>query len=300
MMMEIYDTMVVGPISLDHNIDYEGYERREIGGAIVQSGFAAVHSGNKTAVFTKLNPKDANPEEVFAGTGADVYWKPSKETCSIRNQYLTADKERRDCRSIGMCDTFYFEELPAVKTRIYHFAGLVFGDFDGPLFRQAAATGAKVAVDVQCMLRHVEEDRSMQFHDWADKLIDLPVIEFLKTDAAEAKMLTGLSDRTQAAKQLHVWGAGEVMITHNTEVLVYDGKRVYTAPIVARNLSGRTGRGDTCFAVYITERLRAGIEDALLYAAALVSLKMESPGPFKGTRVDVETYIREMYTAGKE
>lgn len=298
-MMKKYDTLVVGPISLDQNIDHEGNERREVGGAIVQSGFAAAHSGNRVAVFTKLNPKDADPEAIFAGTGADVYWKPSTETCSIRNQYFTPDKERRDCRSMGKCDPFHFDELPAIETHIYHFAGLVYGDFDGDLFRQASAKGAKVAVDVQCMLRHVEPDLSMQFHDWAEKMTDLPIIDFLKTDAAEAKMLTGLDDRVEAAKLLHAWGAKEIMITHNTEVLIYDGKQIYTQPIVARNLSGRTGRGDTCFAAYITERLRVDVPRALVYAAALVSLKMETPGPFKGTREDVLAYISEMY-AGRE
>ena len=75
-----YDTLVVGPISLDQNIDYQDFERREVGGAIVQSGFAAAHSGNVTAIFTKLNPKDADPDAVFAGTGADIFWKPSAET----------------------------------------------------------------------------------------------------------------------------------------------------------------------------------------------------------------------------
>ena len=111
--------------------------------------------------------------------------------------------------------------------------------------RKAHATGAKVAVDVQCMLRHVEDDKSMQFHDWADKLTYLPEIDFLKTDATEAAILTGLDDRAEAARQLHAWGAKEVMVTHNTEVLIYDGTQIYTCPIVARNLSGRTGRGDT-------------------------------------------------------
>ena len=178
-MQKHYDTLVVGPISLDQNIDYQDNERCEVGGAIVQSGFAAAHSGNVTAIFTKLNPKDADPDAVFAGTGADIFWKPSKETCSIRNKYFTADKERRDCRSMGKCDPFTFDELPQVDTSIYHFAGLVYGDFDGELFRKARATGAKVAVDVQCLLRHVEADKSMQFHDWADKLTYLPEIDFL-------------------------------------------------------------------------------------------------------------------------
>ena len=293
-MSKHYDVLVIGPVSLDHNIDYLGNERKEVGGAVVASGFAAARSGNATALFTKLNPADADVEARFAGSGADLYWSPSKATCSIRNQYFTADKEKRACTSMGVCDPFRFEELPRIDTAIYHFAGLVYGDFDGELFAEASRHG-KVAVDVQCLLRHVEPDKTMAFHDWAEKKQYLPYIDYLKTDAAEAEILTGLTDRAEAAKLLYSWGAKEVLITHNTEVLAYDGKQIYTCPIKARNLSGRTGRGDTTFAGYITERQRAGIEEALLYCTALVSLKMETPGPFQGTRQDVLDYIKEFY-----
>ena len=262
--------------------------------AVVASGFAAARSGSKTALFTKLNPADADVEKRFENSNADLYWKPSTATCSIRNQYFTADKEKRTCTSMGVCDPFQFEELPDIDTKIYHFAGLVYGDFDGELFEKAAKHG-KVAVDVQCLLRHVEADKTMAFHDWDEKLKYLPCIDYLKTDAAEAEILTGLSDRAEAAKLLYSWGAREIMITHNTEVLIYDGKEIYTCPIKARNLTGRTGRGDTTFAGYITERLRTGISEALQYCTALVSLKMETPGPFMGTREDVLEYIREFY-----
>lgn len=292
--MKSYDILIIGPVSLDHNIDYLGNERKELGGAVVASGFAAARSGSKTALFTKLNPADADVEKRFENSNADLYWKPSTTTCSIRNQYFTADKEKRTCTSMGVCDPFQFEELPDIDTKIYHFAGLVYGDFDGELFEKAAKHG-RVAVDVQCLLRHVEADKTMAFHDWDEKLKYLPCIDYLKTDAAEAEILTGLSDRAEAAKLLYSWGAREIMITHNTEVLIYDGKEIYTCPIKARNLTGRTGRGDTTFAGYITERLRTGISEALQYCTALVSLKMETPGPFMGTREDVLEYIREFY-----
>ena len=292
--MKKFDVLVIGPVSLDHNIDCEGKERREIGGAVVASGFAAARSGNRTAVFTKLNPADARAEEIFSGSGAEVFWKPSRATCSIRNQYFTPDKEKRACTSLGVCDPFTFQELPDVSAAIYHFAGLVYGDFDGALFAQASEHG-KVAVDVQCLLRHVEPDGTMGFHDWAEKKEYFPCIDYLKTDAAEAEILTGLTDRREAAKRLYSWGAKEVLITHNTEVLVFDGQEIYTCPIRARNLSGRTGRGDTTFAGYITERQRAGVAEALRYCTALVSLKMETPGHFRGTRQDVLDYIRAFY-----
>ena len=123
----------------------------------------------------------------------------------------------------------------------------------------------------------------------------LPYIRYLKTDAAEAEIMTGTADRREAAKMLYDWGAKEILITHNTEVLAYDGKEFFTCPIRARNLSGRTGRGDTTFAAYINERLDADVPAALLTATALVSLKMETPGPFRGTRKDVEDYIAAFY-----
>ena len=46
---------------------------------------------------------------------------------------------------------------------------------------------------------------------------------------------------------LYDWGAKEILISHNSEMLVYDGSDYYTCPVKARNLSGRTGRGDTTF-----------------------------------------------------
>ena len=89
--MKSYDILIIGPVSLDHNIDYLGNERKELGGAVVASGFAAARSGSKTALFTKLNPADADVEKRFENSNADLYWKPSTTTCSIRNQYFTAD-----------------------------------------------------------------------------------------------------------------------------------------------------------------------------------------------------------------
>ena len=123
----------------------------------------------------------------------------------------------------------------------------------------------------------------------------MPFITYLKTDAAEAEILTGTADRAEAAKILYSWGAKEILITHNTEVLCYDGKEIYTCPIKARNLSGRTGRGDTTFAAYLTERLHSDPQAALRYATATVSLKMETPGAFCGTRADVEQYLKDFY-----
>ena len=290
-----YDTLIIGPISIDYNIDFEDNEYSEVGGAIVQSGYAAARIGHSTALFTKLNARDTDVEKAFEESGADVFSKESERTTSIRNKYFTADKETRECKAISICDAFTIDEIPDIDTKIYHLAGLIYGDFTSETIRLLSERGKKVAVDVQCLLRHAEEDGRMIFYDWDDKKTYLKYIDFLKTDAIEAEILTGQKDRIEAAKMLYDWGAREIMITHNTEVLIYDGKEIYTCPIKARNLSGRTGRGDTCFSGYITERLKKSIPDALLYATALVSLKMEKIGPFRGDRSDVDKYIMRFY-----
>ena len=86
-------------------------------------------------------------------------------------------------------------------------------------------------------------------------------------------------------------GAGNyIMIRHDI-----GGTTYYTCPLKPRSLDGRTGRGDTTFSTYITERQRKGIQEALNYATQLVSLKMETPGPFKGSRADVEAFAAEFY-----
>jgi sugar/nucleoside kinase (ribokinase family) len=291
-----FDSLIIGQPSLDVNTDHEGNTIREIGGAVVYSGYAAAALGHPTCVLPKANAGTIDVAAVFAGAkNIEVQMLPSPLSTSIENIYHSADKERRTCRALSRISGYKPEEIPPIDSAIYHLAGLMWGDIGNDLIA-AAAQKAMVALDVQCLLRRADEKTGeMSFHDWPEKQALLPKIRFLKTDAAEAEILTGLTDRREAAKTLYRWGAREVMITHNTEVLVYDGDRIYTQPLKARNLIGRSGRGDSCFSAYITERLRVDIPEALLTAAALVSLKMEKPGPFKGSREDVEAYIKAFY-----
>lgn len=293
--MKHYDTLTIGHISLDYNIDYLDNQIIEVGGAVIYSSASAYAGGYKVAVVTKLNEKDKDRLNTFVIDKEDIFFIPSSESTSIRNKYHTADKERRTCTCIGQGDPFTIDDIKDFDSTIYHFAGLIYGDFDGEIIKYASKKG-KVAVDVQALLRHANRATGeMYFEDWKDKKEILPYIDYLKTDAAEAEILTGLTDRVEAAKLLHSWGAKEVVITHNTEVIAYDGKTLCACPIRARNLSGRSGRGDTTFAAYITERQNESMEKALLWATATVSTKMEAPGPYKGKREDVIKYIHEIY-----
>lgn len=294
--MKKYESVIIGHITKDYNIDHEDNTVEICGGAVLFSSASAYALGHKVAAVTKINKADTDRLSQFTLPEEDIYAAECENSSTMRNKYFTADKERRDSTCLSVGSPFNFQDIPEnIESEIYHFAGLVYGDFPNEMIKQCAKKAA-VAVDVQAYLRHVnKENGKMYFEDWADKKEILPYITYLKTDAAEAEILTGTSDREQAAKILHSLGAKEILITHNSEVLVYDGEKIYTCPIKARNLSGRTGRGDTTFAAYITERLTKDIPSALLYATATVSLKMETPGAFRGTREDVEKYIEEFY-----
>ncbi len=292
--MSRFDSLIIGEVARDTNVDYTGAVEKAIGGAVYYSGYAAANIGHKIAVLPKADTTQVDLEEAFAAaSNVTVFPLHSKDSFVTKNVYHTADRERRTSTVDSVIDPYRPEEVPEVDAAIWHLAGLVGGDIPNEMIPYGAKR-AMLAIDVQCMLRWVENG-GMVYRDWAEKKEMLPYVRFLKTDAAEAEILTGTDDRVAAAKMLYDWGAKEILITHNTEVLVYDGKAVYTCPIKARNLTGRTGRGDTTFAGYINERLTQDIPTALQTATALVSLKMETPGPFKGTRQDVENYIKEFY-----
>ncbi|MBQ8852112.1 MAG: ribokinase [Oscillibacter sp.] len=292
--MERFDSLIIGEIAMDTNVDYDGTVVKAVGGAVYYSGCAAANMGHKIAVLPKADTAQVDMAEAFAiAPNVTVFPLHSKTSFVTKNVYHTPDRERRTSTVDSMIEPYRTDELPEIDAAIWHLAGLAAGDIPNEIIPYAAER-AMVAIDVQTMLRHVENG-GMVFHDWAEKKEMLPYIRFLKTDAAEAEILTGLTDRAEAAKLLYQWGAKEILITHNTEVLVYDGKEIYTCPIKARNLSGRTGRGDTTFACYINERLTQDIPTALKTATALVSLKMETPGPYRGTRADLDAYMKEFF-----
>ena len=294
--MKHYESVIIGHISMDNNIDHLGNGAFVCGGAVLYSSASAYALGHKVAAITRLAEKDSERLSEFIIPKEDIYAVRCENSTTMKNVYLTPDKERRNSSCLSVGTPFELSDIPdGVSADIYHFAGLVYGDFPNEMIKECARKG-KIAVDVQTCLRHVNTDTGeMYFEDWADKKEMLPYIDFLKTDAAEAEIMTGTSDRYEAVKILYGLGAKEVLITHNTEVIAYDGEKIYSCPIRARNLSGRTGRGDTTFAAYINERLTNNIEHSLLYATATVSLKMETPGPLKETRADIESYIKEIY-----
>ena len=61
--MSTFDTLIIGEVALDTNVDYDGTTVQAIGGAVYYSGFAAANIGHRTAVLPKA---DMTAEELQA------------------------------------------------------------------------------------------------------------------------------------------------------------------------------------------------------------------------------------------
>ncbi|HQN01871.1 MAG TPA: PfkB family carbohydrate kinase [Candidatus Hydrogenedentes bacterium] len=287
--MTHHDLLILGAVSKDIIITPENVEH-SIGGAVVYSAVALKHLGANILAVTKLNPEDRQALEVFDRHGVPYRFLESPTTTSIRNTYHTADRDRRTCEALGMAAPFTLNDVPDdVTAEVYYLGGLMKGEFP-EAFVLAMTKRGKVAIDAQGFMR-VNENGPMVFRDWENKKEVIAAVHYLKTDAAEAETLTGEQDRKKAIQILASWGAKEIMLTHHTEVMVCVDGEIFTAPFTARNLSGRTGRGDTCFASYCYRRIEHTPEEACRFAAAVTSRKMEHPGPFTGNINDISDSI---------
>ncbi len=188
-----YDILMLGHISQDVLIDHQNVRQDIVGGAVVYSSFAAGSAGKRVKVITKLADNDLHILKNLQHPLVDWDVLPSKQSTSIKNIYFTADKERREVILLSQADPFVLEEVQA-EASIYHLAGLFGGEIPDSLVLPLAKRG-KVALDAQGVLRCLDEQKNLVFRDWRRKQELLPYITYFKTDAAEAKILTGLDDR---------------------------------------------------------------------------------------------------------
>ncbi len=298
--MEIYDFFCIGNISIDF-IRTPSSETTFTGGAILNAVWVLHQLGYKVGVLTKTSKKDKFRIKEFPkfSSSDNLKWIESDKITSILNDYQTIDKERRVCTNLGQADPFNLSEIPNFQAKVIMYNGLVTGEINAKILKFLSKKG-KLVVDAQGLTRKVMSSNNMKLIPYENLKEIMPFIHYFKADAAEAEILTDISTvthegRFKAAKKLLKMGANEVIISHNSELLVVSDKKQVTVPFKNRNLNGRTGRGDTCTAAYVSERFHRNMEEAALFSAALTSLKIETPGPFKQTRVDVEKFLREFY-----
>ena len=220
--------------------------------------------------------------------GIDVYIIPSTETTYSVVIHPSENVDERRLilkKSAGLIE---LSEVPALQIQYMHLAGISDQEFSLELIRGLKERGYNLSADMQSFVRQVDpESREIAFKDVLQKKEIVRNMSKVKLDIVEAKVLTGTDNLEKAAIIIEEWGCPEVVITQAEGVLSRVNGKTYYEKFSNRSVVGRTGRGDTTFAAYLSRRMDHNVEESLLFAAALVSIKMETPGPFKGTLQDV-------------
>ena len=285
-----FDVCLIGHFAVDKITTVDGQTTPAHGGAVYYGGLNLARLGYRVAVVTRLHRNDYWRLDEIRDAGIEVFVTEAPETAGMENIFLSEDRDKRICKTLGFAGPFSVEELPEIDARLQLVIPILAGEVDIPTLKVIADRGP-VGLDVQGFVRFAEED-DIVFHDWPEKADGLQHVHYLKVDDTEAEVLTELSDLRAAARELAALGPKEVLITHKGGVLVYANESFYTGDFTPRQILGRTGRGDTCFTTYCAKRLSMEPGEACAYAAAVTSLKMEAPGPFMGTAQDVETFLK--------
>jgi sugar/nucleoside kinase (ribokinase family) len=281
----VVDVAFVGHFARDRLV-YRGVTETASGGGVYYGAMAVRRLGFSAAVITKLHPDDFAWLDEMREAGIEVHAAPAPATTGIENVYPTQQLDRRITRPLGFAGAFAPGEVPRVEARVTIVTPLMAGEVPPDLVRTLVTRGP-VALDVQGFVR-VRDGDALVTRDWPDKTTDLAGVVFLKVDDAEAEILTGVTDVREAVRALAALGPREVVLTRAQGLLVLADGTFCEAPFVPRDTIGRTGRGDTCFSTYVAARLEAPPEPACRLAAAVTSLKMEQPGPYRRTREEAE------------
>jgi len=286
--MKSYDITFLGHMCYDEIIPFRGRKRTAPGSAVLCGAVAAARAGAKVAVVAKLAEKDRHILKALEDDSIDVMVIPAEDTTYSRVIYFSENHDARRLileKSAGMIT---IEQVPEIESRYLHLAAISNQEFDLSLMRALKSRGHTLTVDMQSFVRQVDPTtREIAFKDVAEKHEIFKLADMVKLDMVEVQALTGLDNLEEAAPVLESWGAKEMVITQNTGVWAWAGGRGWSEKFSNQSDIGRTGRGDTTFAAYLAYRLEHAIPSSLKFAAALVSIKMEMPGPFRGTIADV-------------
>lgn len=264
------------------------------GGAFRYGAYVVAQMGLRAAVVTRLAREDFEVVEDLIRLGVKVFAKPTVQSTCLRLVYPTADLDQRSISIESYAGAFTLAEIAPVQAQVFHIGASLRGEVPSEVIEALAQKGARISLDVQGFVR-VNRDGKLVHANWPEEARVLKHVDVLKTDGVEAEILTGTKDIKEAAKILSDFGPQEIIVTHRDGVLVYAEGRFYKAPFFSKEVRGRTGRGDTCTAAYLGKRLTVPPSEAMVWAAALTSLKMEQGGPFRREISEVEALIREQY-----
>jgi sugar/nucleoside kinase (ribokinase family) len=293
-----YDVTFVGHMCYDEIIPFGGKPVVAPGSAVLCGAMVAARVGRKVAAVVKMSRQDEKILQPMKDVGVDTYLIPSAETTYSRVLHESENVDERKLTIVKTAGLIAIADVPKLNSTCVHLAGISDTEFDLALMKGLKSRGYSLSADMQSFVRHVTPvTHEIQFSDVENKRDIAGMMDKLKLDVVEARILTGTEDLEKAGIIVESWGCPEILITHSQGVLARVKGETHYEKFSNRSVAGRTGRGDTTFAAYLSWRLDHGVAESLKFAAALVSIKMETPGPFKGTLEDVAKRLRAKHSS---
>jgi len=267
------------------------------GSAVLCGAMVSARVGVKTAAVVKMDQKEEHITEPMKDLGVDVFLIPADCTTYSRVIHKSENVDERDITLMKTAGLIKIEDIPELDAEYYHLGGISDSEFDMALIDGLKARGYRLSTDMQSFVRQITPvTKEINFGDVKDKKEIVSKMDMLKIDVVEARVLTGTEDLEKATEIMASWGCPEIVATHSEGVLARKDGVTYYEKFSNNSVIGRTGRGDTTFSAYQSWRLKHDVPTSLKFAAALVSIKMETYGPFKGTLEDVYRRIEEKHS----
>ncbi len=276
----MFDIAFVGHFTKDTIENSQGSTVNR-GGAYYYGAHVATRMGLQAAVVTRLAQADWGAIEELRAMDVTMYAKETPESTCLRIVYPTANLDERVIYATGFAGAFTPGEVAPIEAKTFHIGASIRGEVPLNVIAALAAKKARVSLDIQGFIR-VNDNGTLRYAKWPEMSAALHLINVLKVDSTEAEFLANTKDMRDAVRFFAAYGPQEIVLTQNAGVTVYAEGKVYEYPWRVREITGRTGRGDTCTAAYLCKRLNASPEEAARFTAALTGAKLEAPGPFKG------------------
>lgn len=289
-----YDMVVIGNYTKDTIISKAG-TRMVDGGGFNYGAYVAAMMGLKTAAVTRLAKSDSHVVDALVRLGIDAFPTFTPYSTDMRLYYPTDNVDDRILSVTHTAGSFTPDQVINLQARAFLINASTRGEVDVDVIQVLRQKKTLLVADAQGFVRIIDPHGVLVYDSWPEKQKVLPYFDILKTDAVEAKTLTGETNIRTAAQMIADWGPKEVVLTHRDGMLVLANGQFFEAPFLPEKLVGRSGRGDTCIASYIGKRFTAPPEEAIIWSAAVTSLKMEAEGPIKRKIADVEEMIANKY-----
>jgi sugar/nucleoside kinase (ribokinase family) len=240
---------LVGNLSLDR---VAGAAPR-VGGAVHYGSLAAARIDADVRVAARCAVADrAVALEPVLATGLPVAWGPSDVTTSFAFHY---EGERRVMAVTAVADPWRAADVAGwaaatlQRATWVHVGALLRSDFDADTLAAIAASGAKLLVDAQGLVRLGRMGPLTRDADVGDRV--LTTITALKLNESEARLLAGGVTR----ERLRALGVPEVVLTLGSSgslvVTAGTAERIAAEPV---DVPDPTGAGDTYALGYAVAR----------------------------------------------